>query len=134
MATRWVAADAGTRNEYGFSIFLNYDGAGSKVQGDSVSATSANVDQIGAYAFHGNARTFVLLTNKDTATHDVALTFNTSHNTTWKLYGFSASAALAQTGSDSLDGTTLALSALPPMSASLLVIPDADEIFKNGFE
>jgi hypothetical protein len=134
MATRWTAAGGGTKNEYGFSIFLNYDGAGAQVQGDSVSATSANVDQIGAYAFHGNARTFVLLTNKDTAAHDVALTFNAAHAATWKLYGFSASAALGQTNTGPINGTTLSLSALPPMSASLLVVPDADEIFKDGFE
>jgi hypothetical protein len=134
LATRWVAPTANSRAERGFSIFLNYDGGGSKVQGDSVAATSANVDQIGAYAFHGNARTFVLLTNKDAVAHDVALSFNTSHTAAWKLYGFTGAAALAQTGSGSLAGSSLTLSALPALSASLLVIPDDDGIFKNGFE
>jgi len=133
MATRWVAPDPNTKAERGFSIFLNYDGAGGKVQGDSVAATSANVDQIGAYAFHGNQRTFVLLTNKDTVTHDVALTFDVAHVATWKLYGFTGSSGLAQTGTNSISGTTLTLSALPPISASLLVIPDVDEIFVDGF-
>lgn len=134
LATRWVAPGAGTNAEKGFSIFLNYDGAGSKVQGDSVGATSANVDRIGAYAFHGNARTFVLLTNKDTVAHDVALSFNASHAAAWKLYGFSGTTPLVPTGSGNIAGATLTLSALPALSASLLVVPDNDEIFKNGFE
>jgi Glycoside hydrolase family 44 len=133
MATRWIAPDANTKAERGFSIFLNYDGAGAKVSGDSVAATSANVDQIGAYAFHGNQRTMVLLTNKDTVTHDVALTFDSTHSGTWKLYGFTGTSALAQIGTNSINGSTLTLSALPPISASLLVIPDVDEIFKDGF-
>lgn len=134
LATRWTAPASGSKAEKGFRIFLNYDGAGGRVQGDSVSAISGNVDQIGAYAFHDNAHTFVLLTNKDTVAHDVALTFNAVHNATWKLYGFSASTALAQTGTNSIAGATLTLSALPALSASLLVIPDADEIFKDGFD
>jgi hypothetical protein len=134
LATRWTAPAANSRAERGFSIFLDYDGAGGRVQGDSVGATSANVDQIGAYAFHGNARTFVLLTNKDSVAHDVTVSFNAGRTAAWKLYGFSGTAALAQTGSGNLAGSSLILSALPPMSASLLVVPDNDAIFKNGFE
>src|SRR5262249_38488474 len=71
IGTRWVAPDPNPKAERAFSIFPNYDGAGNHVAGDSVKATSGNLDQIGAYAFHGNSRTFVLLTNKDTVTHDV---------------------------------------------------------------
>jgi Glycoside hydrolase family 44 len=134
MATRWVAPGSGTKAERGFSIFLNYDGAGTKVTGDSVAATSSNVDQIGAYAFHlGGQRTMVLLTNKDTVTHDVALTFDSAHAGTWKFYGFTGASALAQTDTGSINGTTLTLSTLPAISASLLVIPDSDEIFKDSF-
>ncbi|MDE2258364.1 MAG: glycoside hydrolase family 44 protein [Xanthomonadaceae bacterium] len=134
LATRWVAPSAGTNAEKGFSIFLNYDGAGGRVQGDSVGATSASSDQIGAYAFHGNARTFVLLTNKDTAAHDVTLSFNASHTAAWQLYGFTGTAALARTGGGNVAGAVLTLTGLPAMSANLLVIPDNDEIFKDGFE
>jgi hypothetical protein len=133
MATRWVAPDPSTKAERGFSIFLNYNGAGAKVTGDSVAATSANVDQIGAYAFHDSQRTMVLLTNKDTVTHDVALTFDSAHSGTWTLYGFTGASALTQTGTGSINSASLTLSALPPVSASLLVIPDIDEIFKDGF-
>jgi hypothetical protein len=55
MATRWVAPEPDTKAERAFTLFLNYDGAGAKVQGDSVRATSGNVDQIGAYAFRRHA-------------------------------------------------------------------------------
>lgn len=134
LATRWIAPAPGSTVENAFSIFLNYDGAGSRVQGASIATISTKVDQVGAYAFHGDQRMFVLLTNKDYLTHDVALTFAATHTTTWKLYGFTGSSALATTGTGSINGTSLALPALPPMSASLLVIPDADEIFRNGFE
>ena len=133
MATRWTAPGANTRAERGFSIFLNYDGAGSQVQGDSVRATSSAIDQVGAYAFHGNQRTFVLLTNKDAVTHDANLSFNSQHVASWTLYGFTGASNVAQTGSGSINGSAMTVSALPPMSASLLVIPDADEIFKDGF-
>ncbi|HST27691.1 MAG TPA: glycoside hydrolase family 44 protein [Rudaea sp.] len=134
LATRWIAPAANSPAERGFSIFLNYDGVGGRVQGDSIGATSANVDRVGAYAFHGNARTFVLLTNKDTVAHDVALSFNASHTAAWKLYGFTGASALAQTGSGNITSGALTLSALPPRSASLLVIPDDDGIFKDGFQ
>jgi hypothetical protein len=134
LATRWIAPAANTQAEKAFAIFLNYDGAGGRVQGDSVGATSASADLVGAYAFHGNARTFVLLTNKDTLAHDVALSFNASHTAAWKLYGFTGASALAQTGSGNMTGGAMTLTALPPRSASLLVIPDDNEIFKNGFE
>lgn len=134
LATRWIAPAASTQAEKAFAIFLNYDGSGGRVQGDSVAATSANVDQIGAYAFHGNARTFVLLTNKDTVAHDVTLSFNASHTAAWTLYGFSGTTPLGATGSGSIAGAALTLSALPALSASLLVVPDNDGIFKNGFE
>lgn len=134
LATRWIAPAANTQVEKAFAIFLNYDGAGDRVQGDSVGATSANVDQIGAYAFHGNARTFLLLTNKDTVAHTVALSFNASHAAAWTLYGFSGGTALAQTANGNITGNALTLPALPALSASLLVVPDDNEIFKNGFE
>ena len=125
LATRWIAPGSGTEAEEAFSIFLNYDNAGGKVQGESVVATSSNVDLIGAYAFHlPGQRTMVFLTNKDAVAHDVDLTFTAAHSGSAKLYGFSGTTALAQIGSAiSLSGTALTLSALPPMSANLLVIP-----------
>jgi hypothetical protein len=135
MATRWVAPGVNTKAERGFQIFLNYDGAGAKVQGYSAAATTSNVDQVGAYVFHDvGQRTMVLLTNKDTLSHDVTVTFNAAPNGTWKLYGFDGVSGMHQINTGSISSTALTLNALPPMSASLLVTPDIDQIFKNGFQ
>jgi len=134
LATRWVAPEPDTRAERAYTLFLNYDGAGSKVSGDSVSATSANVDQIGAYAFTSAGRTMVLLTNKDTVTHDVALTFDSAHAGSWRLFGFDAGNNVHQITSGSIAGAALTLSALPAISANLLVIEGGDSIFADGFE
>jgi hypothetical protein len=138
LATRWTAPAANSLAERGFQIFLNYDGAGSNVQGDSAGATTSNIDQVGAYAFHlASQRTMVLLTNKDTLSHDVTLTFNSTQSGTWNLYGFDGANAVHQISSGPIAGTVLTLTGattLAPMSANLLVIPDADEIFRDGFE
>ena len=135
LATRWVAPSANTRVERAYTLFLNYDGAGSKVEGSSVSAASANVDQLGAYAFAATGgRTIVLLTNKDTVTHDADLTFDSAHAGTWRLYGFDAANPVHQIASGAISGTGLTLSALPAISANLLVIEGSDEIFADGFE
>ncbi|MEO7326923.1 MAG: glycoside hydrolase family 44 protein [Dokdonella sp.] len=134
MATRWVAPDPNTKAERAFTLFLNYDGAGAKVQGNSVSATSANVDQIGAYAFVSSGRTMVLLTNKTTSAQDATLTFAAAPGSNWTLYGFDATHAVHQISSSALVGSTVALTGLPAMSANLLVVTGNDVIFKNSFE
>ncbi len=134
LATRWVAPGANTRVERAYTLFLNYDGAGSKVAGSSVSAVSANVDQLGAYAFTGSGRTMVLLTNKDIVTHDANLAFASATVGSWTLYGFDAANAVHAISSGSISGTTLTLPALPAMSANLLVIHAGDSIFADGFE
>jgi hypothetical protein len=135
LATRWVAPSANTRAERAYTLFLDYDGAGSKVEGSSVAATSANVDQIGAYAFVATGgRTIVLLTNKDTVTHDAVLTFDSAHNSTWRLFGFDAANEVHLIASGSMSGTGLTLSALPAISANVLVIEGGDGIFANGFD
>lgn len=134
LATRWVAPDANSRVERAFLLFLNYDGHGARVQGDSVRARSANADQVGAYAFRSGARTMVLLTNKTSAAQNVALSFASAPGTAWTLYGFDAAQAVHAIGSGTLAGTTLNLGALPAMSANLLVVAGGDAIFGNGFE
>jgi hypothetical protein len=135
LATRWTAPNAGNFNERAFRLFLNFDGAGAKVEGDSVKATTANIDQIGAYAFHGDGRLMILLTNKDTVAHDVTVTLNAARTATWKLYGFDASHDIRQIGTPgTLTTNTLTLTGIAAMSANLLVIPDSDKIFANDFE
>ncbi len=134
MATRWVAPEADSKAERAYTLFLNYDGAGAKVQGNSVSATSANVEQIGAYAFASGARTLVLLTNKTIAVQDATLSFATPPGSSWTLYGFDATHAVHQISTNTLVGSTITLAALPAMSANLLVVSGNDVIFKNGFD
>ena len=134
LATRWVAPAADSLVERAFILFLDYDGAGAKVQGDSVWAASADVDRIGAYAFRSGARTLVLLTNKTTAAQDVALGFASAPGTAWKLFGCDAADPGHQLAARALDGMTLALQALPAMSANMLVVEGGDAIFTDGFD
>ena len=134
LATRWTAPSAGTFNERAFRLFLNFDGAGAKVQGDSVKATTANIDQIGAYAFHDDSRLMILLTNKDTVAHDVSVTLNAPRNASWKLYGFDKTHDLRTISSGTIASKALTLTGVAAMSANLLVIPDNDKIFANGFQ
>lgn len=134
MATRWVAPDPNTKVERAFTLFLNYDGAGAKVQGSSVRATSGNVDQVGAYAFTTAGRTMLLLTNKTTSAQSVTVNFAAAPGTSWNLYGFDASQPVHRISGGTLSQPTLTLAALPAMSANLLVVGGNDTIFKNGFE
>lgn len=135
LATRWIAPASGSLVEQAFRLFLNYDGAGGKVAGDSVAASSANVDQIGAYAFYlAGQRALLLLTNKDGVGHDVSVTFNTPLTGAWQLYGFDGAQSLGLRNSGALSAATLSLTGLAPMSANLLVVDLDDDIFRNGFE
>ena len=134
MATRWVAPAPGSRVERAFSLFLDYDGAGGRVQGNSVAAHSADADALGAYAFHDGARTMVLLTNKTAEARNASLHFATAPGTAWTLYGFDAAQPVHVLASGSMGGTELAVTALPPVSASLLVVHAGDAIFADGFD
>ena len=134
MATRWVAPEAGSRAERAFALFLNYDGAGARVQGSSVRASSGNVDQVGAYAFASGGRTMVLLTNKTTTAQSVAVNFAAPPGARWDLYGFDASQPVHHIGGAALGSSSVTLAALPAMSANLLVVTAADLIFRDGFD
>ena len=134
MAARWVAPDAGSKVEDAFRIFLNYDGAGGRVRGDSVFASSGAVDEVGAYAFRDYGRhNLVLLTNKDTSGHSVTLTFAQSQSGAWQRYEFDAANALHAVSGATISGTSLSLS-LAAMSANLIVLADADGLFRDGFD
>src|SRR6185369_14397475 len=136
VAARWGAPAAGSKVERAFQLFLNYDGSGDAVAGDSVAATSADRDQIGAYAFRLYARrNMLMLTNKDTsATHSVALTFAHSQHGAWTLYGFDPANGVHPIGSGSDPGMALTLDNLPALSASLLFLSDEDGLFRDGFD
>ncbi len=49
-ANRWVVPDTDSLVEDAFRLYLNYDGAGANVTGESVRAVSSNRDAVGTYA------------------------------------------------------------------------------------
>jgi glycosyl hydrolase family 44 len=122
LATRWVAPEPNTVIEDAFRLYLNYDGAGGKVEGDSVRAVSSQVDGVGSYAVRrSDGRLFLLLFNKDTAARTANVTVAGYGNVPVSLYRFHATQRLASAGSASLVGGAAALS-LPARSATLAVI------------
>lgn len=139
LATRWVAPATGSLVERAFRLFLDYDGNGSRVEGSSVRATSADVDALGAYAVDlPNQRTMILLFNKDTAANTAQIGLNGTHTGAWQLYRFDAGHDLAQVATGTIAGNSISLANLPARSANLLVLPAGvvpdGRIFANGFE
>ncbi len=118
LATRWVAPASGSKVQEAFRLYLGYDGAGARVDGTSVRATTAKVDSVGAYALEGaDGRVFVLLFNKHTAGETVALTVAGGGDRAVSLHRFTAAIALAAAGTTALSGGALSL-ALPARSHS----------------
>jgi len=135
LATRWVAPADNSRVEDAYRLYLDYDGQGGKVSGDSVRAVSANVDAVGAYAVRGaGSRLFVLLFNKDTADHeaDVQLPAGMLAGGPATLYRFDPAHRLGPAGTASTAGDALTL-ILPARSATLavldVVVPVASSLF-----
>ncbi len=124
LATRWVAPADLSKTEDAFLLYRNYDGAGAQVKGDSVRATSANVDAVGAYAVRGGAggnTLYILLFNKDTTVQTAAVSVAGGLSGTASLWRFAAPSRLAVAGSAAPAGGTLTL-ALPARSATLAVV------------
>jgi hypothetical protein len=121
MAARWVAPAPGTRVEDAFRLYLDYDGDGSPVTGDSIHAVSANVDDVGAYGVAGaGRRLFLLLFNKATASRDAAISFSEALHWRARLWRFDGATALGPVGTALPSGGSLALT-LPTRSATLAV-------------
>ena len=123
LATRWVAPADNSKTEDAFLLYRNYDGAGAQVKGDSVRATSANVDAVGAYAIRGGAggnTLYILLFNKSTAVQTAAVGVAGGLSGTASLWRFTAASRLAAAGSAAPAAGTLTLD-LPARSATLAV-------------
>ena len=126
LATRWVSPAENSLIEDAFLFYLDYDGAGGQVAGDSVRAVSSDVDAVGAYAVRGTGpRLFLLLFNKNTAARhaDVQVTGGLSGPAA--LYRFGATGRLAPAGTAATSGSLLSLD-LPARSATLAVV-DLDD-------
>jgi Glycoside hydrolase family 44/S-layer homology domain len=119
LATRWIAPDPGSRVEEAFRLYLDYDGGGSMVSGDSVQAVSSNVDDVGAYAVAGaGTRLFLLLFDKATSARDAAITLPAPLHWRARLWRFDGSNALGPAGTAAPSGGGLTLT-LPARSATL---------------
>jgi hypothetical protein len=124
VATRWVAPAEGTKTEDSFLLYRNYDGAGAEVAGDSVRATSSNVDAVGSYAVRGGASgstLWVLLFNKDTAARTATVSVAGGVTQTAALFRFTNAARLGAAGTATPTSGAFTLS-LPGRSATLAVV------------
>lgn len=135
LATRWVAPEAGTQTEQAFRLYRNYDGGGAKVTGESVRATTSDVDGVGAYAvLGGDERLFVLLFNKDVDPRDVTVDVNAALTGTVALWRFTGATALGSAGTLPVAGDGFAAT-LPARSATLAVVRlDTPGLFRDDFE
>ena len=122
LATRWVAPEEGSLTEDAFRLFLDYDGAGAKVDGDSVFASSGDVDRLGAYAVHGaDGRLFLLLFNKSQSPLSARVTLAGATLQPAALFRFDASNRLGPAGTATPADGRLDLD-LPARSATLAVL------------
>jgi hypothetical protein len=123
LATRWVAPGHATRVQDAFRLYLDYDGAGARVDGTSVRTTTSSVDSVGAYAVDDSvhSRLCVLLFNKSTSAETAHLSVADGLGSAVALYRFTAASALAPAGGTSLAAGAVDL-ALPARSATLAVI------------
>lgn len=121
LATRWVAPAASSLMEDAFRLYLDYDGQGSRVAGDSVQALSSNVDAVGAYAVRGaGARLYVLLFNKDVIERGTQIQAEGGFPGPGMLYRFTGAQRLGAAGTVNPGSGPLALT-LPARSATLIV-------------
>ncbi|MCB1009950.1 MAG: glycoside hydrolase family 44 protein [Acidobacteria bacterium] len=135
LATRWVVPATGSKAEEAFRFWLGYDGAGGKVQGESVRATTSDVDAVGAYAVRSpRDELFVLLFNKDDEARDVEVSLAAPVVSPAALWRFSASSALASAGALPVSGGALATT-LPARSATLARLAlVSDLVFRDDYE
>jgi len=120
LATRWGQPLENTPVEDAFKLYLDYDGQGGKIEGDSVLANSSDVDLVGAYAIHGDdGKLYILLFNKDTAPKSVRLTVGGASPATGDVYRFDATNRLGFVETIAIGGETTI--AAPARSATLIV-------------
>lgn len=136
LATRWVAPEPGSLTEDIFRLYLNYDGEGARITGDSVWANSGDVDAVGAYAVRGDAETplYLLLFNKDTAPRTAEVHTSVALKPTAQVYRWDATNPLSWVAEITPDVGGFDID-LPPRSATLVVAPlDLTRLFSDDFE
>jgi hypothetical protein len=135
LATRWVVPESGSKTEEAFRFWLGYDGAGAKVQGESVRATTSDVDAVGAYAVRSpRDELFVLLFNKDDEARQVDGTLAAAVTGAGALWRFDATSPLAPAGSLPVAAGGFSIT-LPARSATLARFALAGAgLFRDDFE
>ncbi|MEO6323905.1 MAG: glycoside hydrolase family 44 protein [Thermoanaerobaculia bacterium] len=123
MANRWTVPAANTLLEDSFSMYLNYDGAGAKVSGESIRAISSNIDAVGAYAVRGTSNYYFLLFNKDTAPRPTTVTVAGGSSLSAQLYRYDGSNRLAAVPGTIAPAAGSYTLTLPARSATLAVVP-----------
>jgi Glycoside hydrolase family 44 len=124
MANRWTVPAANTLLEDSFLMYLDYDGAGAKVSGESIRAISSDVDAVGAYAVRGTSNLYFLLFNKDTSPRPTKVSVAGGAAQSARLYRFDGTplGRLSAQGSIAPVAGSYAL-VLPARSATLAVVP-----------
>ncbi|MCA9728301.1 MAG: glycoside hydrolase family 44 protein [Candidatus Eisenbacteria bacterium] len=120
LATRWVAPTAGSRVADAFRMFLDYDGAGSRVEGESVRALSSDVDAVGAYSVRTpGGDLLVFLFNKATTATEVTVSVTGGLESDLDVYRLDETHPYGFLETVVGDGTGFVL-ALPARSATLV--------------
>jgi hypothetical protein len=128
LATIWEPPTSSQPGAYAFRMFLNYNGSGGKFGDTSVSATSANQDQVSIYAAKrsSDGALTLMIVNKDPNneyTSNVSLSgFNPGGSAqVWRYSGANLNAIVRQ--SDQAVGSGGFTATFPAYSATLIVIP-----------
>jgi len=128
-ATRWAVPNVGSAAEQAFKVFLNYNGQGAKIAGDSVYAQSSDYDQVGVYAFQNSTSSaiWIVLVNKVNGYESANVTVN-AQVTNSDFYRFDASnPTLSALGTASWGSKNFTIT-LTPWSVTLIVIPASGSI------
>jgi len=122
LATQWAFTNA-NRQPDAFNLYLNYNGAGAKVSGDSVPATSDNYDTVGAYALDDATlnKLFIFLFNKATTAVPVSGSASGAISQSAPHYSFSASSALHLDTAVTISASGGFSISLPARTAHLIV-------------
>jgi hypothetical protein len=119
-ASRWGTPQAGSRLEDAFHLYLNYDGQGGRLLGESVRAESSDVDTVAAYAIINQSEIYVLLFNKSIQAQQVTVTGDLTISGPIALYGCSSDQSYGPMGTVELSGNDFMVE-IPARSARLAV-------------
>ncbi len=123
LATRWVAPELPSKVREAYRLYLDYDGAGGRLLGQSVRAQSSDVDQVGSYAIlRDEGSLALLLFNKAAMVLATQVTVAGAVAGAAPLYRFDASSALGPVGDFAVPGPSFSID-LPARSATLMLVP-----------